>query len=298
MPFVKTERTFSASWFRSLGLITLGALAIAAGYVLFITPYKIVPGGVYGISIIIHHVFGLPVGVIALFFNVPITILGIKILGPRFGAKTITGFLLTSTFMDGMSYFLGSDPLGLSGELLMSSVYGGVVIGFGVAMLFKAKATCGGTDMVAMMLSKVTRRPVGQLMIVVDSAIVLLGFIVFRDWRIPLYSWVTIVVLGRTVDLVMQGFNYEKCLMIVSDEYQQIRDIIINDLNRGGTFLQGNGMYNNRDKQVIFTVMNRREMAILKSHIRRIDPGAFITVMDGSEILGEGFRSLKDKIDD
>ena len=281
-----------------MGLITLGALAIAAGYVLFITPYKIVPGGVYGISIIIHHVFGLPVGVIALFFNVPITILGIKILGPRFGAKTITGFLLTSTFMDSMSYLLGNDPLGLSEELLMSSVYGGVVIGFGVAMLFKAKATCGGTDMVAMMLSKLTRRPVGQLMIVVDSAIVLLGFIVFRDWKIPLYSWVTIVVLGRTVDLVMQGFNYEKCLMIVSDEYQQIRDIIINDLNRGGTFLQGNGMYNNREKQVIFTVMNRREMAILKSHIRRIDPGAFITVMDGSEILGEGFRSLKDKIDD
>jgi len=298
MPFVKTEKTFSRSWFRSLGLITLGALAIAAGYVLFITPYKIVPGGVYGISIIIHHVFGLPVGVIALFFNVPITILGIKILGPRFGAKTITGFLLTSTFMDSMSYLLGNDPLGLSEELLMSSVYGGVVIGFGVAMLFKAKATCGGTDMVAMMLSKLTRRPVGQLMIVVDSAIVLLGFIVFRDWKIPLYSWVTIVVLGRTVDLVMQGFNYEKCLMIVSDEYQQIRDIIINDLNRGGTFLQGNGMYNNREKQVIFTVMNRREMAILKSHIRRIDPGAFITVMDGSEILGEGFRSLKDKIDD
>jgi len=298
MPFVKTEKTFSRSWFRSLGLITLGALAIAAGYVLFITPYKIVPGGVYGISIIIHHVFGLPVGVIALFFNVPITILGIKILGPRFGAKTITGFLLTSTFMDSMSYLLGNDPLGLSEELLMSSVYGGVVIGFGVALLFKAKATCGGTDMVAMMLSKLTRRPVGQLMIVVDSAIVLLGFIVFRDWKIPLYSWVTIVVLGRTVDLVMQGFNYEKCLMIVSDEYQQIRDIIINDLNRGGTFLQGNGMYNNREKQVIFTVMNRREMAILKSHIRRIDPGAFITVMDGSEILGEGFRSLKDKIDD
>lgn len=298
MPFVPQEKIFSGKWFRSFGLITAGALIIALGYVLFITPYKIVPGGVYGISIIIHHVFGLPVGTVALFFNVPITLLGLKILGPRFGTKTITGFLLTSAFMDTLSYLLGEDPLVLSDELLMSSVYGGVVIGVGVALLFKAKATCGGTDMVAMMLSKLTKRPVGQLMIFVDSAIVLLGFIVFRDWRIPLYSWVTIVVLGRTVDLVMDGFNYDKCLMIISDEHQRIRDIIINDLNRGGTFLQGNGMYNSREKQIIFTVMNRREVAILKSHIRRIDPGAFITVMEGSEILGEGFRSLNDKIDD
>ncbi|HBZ66655.1 MAG TPA: YitT family protein [Bacteroidales bacterium] len=298
MAFVPKEKIFSGKWFRSFGLITAGALTIALGYVLFITPYKIVPGGVYGISIIIHHVFGLPVGTVALFFNVPITLLGLKILGPRFGAKTITGFLLTSAFMDALSYLLGEDPLNLSDELLMSSVYGGVVIGVGVALLFKAKATCGGTDMVAMMLSKLTKRPVGQLMIFVDSAIVLLGFIVFRDWRIPLYSWVTIVVLGKTVDLVMDGFNYDKCLMIVSDEHQRIRDIIINDLNRGGTLLQGNGMYNSREKQIIFTVMNRREVAILKSHIRRIDPGAFITVMEGSEILGKGFRSLNDKIDD
>lgn len=298
MPFIKPEKLFSRSWYISMGMIVAGALFIAAGYVLFITPYKIVPGGVYGISIIIHHVFNLPVGAMALFFNVPITLLGIKILGPRFGTKTITGFLLTSTFIDTLTYILGNDPLQLENDMLMSAVYGGVVIGFGVALLFKAKATCGGTDMVGMILSKITQRPVGQLMIFVDSAIVLLGFLVFRDWRIPLYSWVTIFVLGRTVDLVMEGFGYEKCLFIVSDEYQKIRDVIINDLNRGGTFLQGNGMYNNRDKQIIFTVMNRREVAILKSAIRRIDPKAFITVMDGSEILGEGFRSLNDKIDD
>lgn len=298
MSFVPKEKIFSRKWFRSFGLITVGALAISLGYVLFITPYKIVPGGVYGISIIIHHVFKLPVGTVALFFNIPITLLGIKILGPRFGTKTITGFLLTSIFMDTLSYYLGDDPLNLSDELLISSVYGGVVIGVGVALLFKARATCGGTDMVAMMLSKLTKRPVGQLMIVVDSVIVLMGFIAFGDWRIPLYSWVTIVVLGRTVDMVMDGFSYEKCLMIVSDEHQKIRDIIINDLNRGGTFLQGNGMYNFREKQIIFTVMNRREVAILKSHIRRIDPGAFITVTEGNEILGNGFRSLNDKIDD
>lgn len=298
MPFVKPDKVFSRKWFGSMGLIVVGAFAIAIGYVLFITPYRIVPGGVYGISIIIHHVFHLPVGVVALFFNVPITILGIKVLGPRFGMKTITGFLLTSTFLDTLSYLLGNDPLELADELLMSSIYGGVIIGFGVGLLFKAKATCGGTDMVGMILSRITRRPVGQLMILVDSAIVLVGFIVFRDWRIPLYSWVTIVVLGRTVDLVMEGFNYEKCLFIVSDEYQKIRDVIINDLNRGGTFLLGEGMYNNREKQIIFTVMNRREVAILKSAIRQIDPKAFITVMDGSEILGEGFRSLNDKIDD
>lgn len=295
MAFISTEKLFTRRWFSAYGQILAGALLIAAGYVLFITPYKVVPGGVYGICIILHHTWGLPVGLTALAFNIPITLLALKVLGPRYGAKTVAGFILTSFFIDGLTFLVGEDPLKIGDEILMSSLYGGVMIGLGVGLLFRARASCGGTDMVAMMLSKKTRLPVGRLMIYVDSVIVLAGLLVFGDWKIPLYSLVTIFVIGQMVDLVLQGISYNKCLMIISDQHEAIAAKIMNDLQRGGTYFKSTGLYSERERPVIFTVMNRREVALLSSHIRAIDPKAFITVMDASEILGEGFRSLDER---
>jgi uncharacterized membrane-anchored protein YitT (DUF2179 family) len=132
----------------------------------------------------------------------------------------------------------------------------------------------------------------------VDSVIVLIGFVAFRDWHIPLYSWITIFVMGKTIDAVLQGVSYEKTIFIVSEQHAAIRDKIINDLHRGGTFLSGEGMYNGSQKKVIFTVVNRRELAMLEEFINKIDPKAFLTVMDASEILGQGFKSLEDKLED
>lgn len=295
MAFISTEKLFTRRWFSAYGQILAGALLIAAGYVLFITPYKVVPGGVYGICIILHHTWGLPVGLTALAFNIPITLLALKVLGPRYGAKTVAGFILTSFFIDGLTFLVGEDPLKIGDEILMSSLYGGVMIGLGVGLLFRARASCGGTDMVAMILSKKTRLPVGRLMIYVDSVIVLAGLLVFGDWKIPLYSLVTIFVIGQMVDLVLQGISYNKCLMIISDQHEAIAAKIMNDLQRGGTYFKSTGLYSGRERPVIFTVMNRREVALLSSHIRAIDPKAFITVMDASEILGEGFRSLDER---
>ncbi|HBH12810.1 MAG TPA: YitT family protein, partial [Clostridiales bacterium] len=262
-----------------------------------ITPYRIVPGGVYGISIIIHYLFGTPVGLTALAFNIPITLLAAKVLGPRYGAKTVTGFILTSILIDGLTYFLGSDPLKIGDEILMSSLYGGLFIGIGVGLIFRARASCGGTDVIAMMISRFIHQPVGQIMIYVDSLIVLAGFIAFKDWKIPLYSLVTIFVVGRMVDVVIEGLNYNKCLLIVSDKHDEISQIILHDLKRGGTIFNSKGIYSGKDRPLIFTVMSRSEMIRLKSFIRQIDPKAFITVMDTSEILGEGFRPLKEKLD-
>lgn len=298
MAFITYEKLFTPRWFKAYTLILIGSFLIALGYVLFITPYKVVPGGVYGICIILHHTIGVPVGLMALAFNIPLTILAIKVLGPRYGAKTISGFLLTSFFLDGLTYLLGEDPLKIGDEVLMSAVYGGLVIGIGVGLLFKARASCGGTDVASMMLSKVTGLPVGQLMIYVDSVIVVGGLAAFGIWKIPLYSWVTIFVLGKVVDTVMQGLSYDKCLLIVSDKHQEIGEVITHDIHRGGTLLSGQGLYNGKERKVIFSVMNRREMSVLEAQIKQIDPKAFITVLDANEILGEGFKSLNEKIAD
>lgn len=297
MPFLQKEKLFTKKWFLSYSLIVVGTFLVAAGYVYFITPYKIVPGGIYGISIVLHHLFNTPVGLTALLFNIPLTIIGTKVLGPRFGTKTVVGFILTSVYVDFLSYFSEFKPL-VADDPLLSAVFGGVLVGVGVGLIFKSKATSGGSDVIAMILARYTRLPLGQLMMVVDSTIVIVGFVAFGDWKIPLYSWIAIFVMGKTIDTVLSGVNYEKTIFIISEKYDEIRNKIINDLNRGGTFLHGEGMFNGQEKKVIFTVVNRRELAILEEFINKIDPKAFLTIMDAHEILGQGFKSLHDKLED
>lgn len=305
MAFIPKEKIFSKSWFYSYSKIVIGSFILAAGFVLFISPYKIVPGGVYGIAIVIHYVTkgifsfapeGFPIGLTGLILNIPLTIIGIKILGPRFGIKTVLGFVLTSVFMDGLTYFRGDIPL-VHDDALLSSVFGGVLIGFGLGLIFKSKATSGGSDIIAMIIAKYTRLPLGQLLIYVDSVIVLIGLIAFKDWKIPLYSWIVIFITGKVIDVVIEGVSYDKSLMIISKKHNIIRDKIINDLNRGGTYLQGRGMYDNSDRPVIYTNVNRRELAILESFIHEVDPDAFLTVYNANEIIGKGFKSLSEKVE-
>lgn len=297
MAFIVKEKLFSRKWFLSYSQIILGAFIMAVGFVFFITPYKIVPGGVYGISIVLHHLFGTPVGLMALAFDIPLTIIGIKVLGPRFGVKTVVGFIFTAVFVDLLTYLWGENPL-VENDALLSCIFGGLLIGVGLGLIFKAKATSGGSDIIAMIVAKYTKLPLGQLMIAVDSVIVLVGFIAFQDWKIPLYSLIVIFITGRVIDIVLQGISYDKTLFIISDKTQELRDKIINDLNRGGTFIEGKGMYNGSDRTIAFTVVNRRELAMLQDFIHKIDPDAFMTVINANEILGKGFKSLNDKISD
>ncbi len=297
MAFIQKEKMFSRKWFINYSMIVIGSFILASGFVLFITPYKIVPGGVYGISIVLHYLIGTPVGLVALAFDIPLTIIGIRVLGPRFGVKTVVGFVLTAVFVDSLTYFYGEAPL-VVGDALLSSIFGGVFVGFGLGLIFKAKATSGGSDIVAMIIAKYTKMPLGQLMILVDSSIVLVGLLAFQDWKIPLYSLIVIFISGKVIDVVLQGISYDKTLFIISDKYEEIRDKVINDLNRGGTFIKGSGMYKRDEKTLIFTVVNRREVAILQDYIHKIDTKAFLIVINANEILGKGFKSLEEKLDD
>lgn len=295
--YLTREKPFSIKWLKAYAFILAGTFVLSMGYVYFITPYKIVPGGVYGISIVLHHTFGVPVGLTALFFNIPLVLIGLRILGPRFGAKTFTGFVLTSFFVDLLSYFSQMEPL-VEDNALLSAIFGGVLMGVGVGLIFKSRATSGGTDVLAMIVGKYNRMPLGQLMIMIDSVIVLVGLAVFRDWEIPLYSWIVIFIMGKVIDIILQGPSYEKTLFIISDQHEQIRQKLIVDMRRGGTYIDGEGMFNGSRKRIIFTSVNRREVAILQDYIHQVDPQAFMTVIEANEILGEGFKSLKDKLED
>jgi len=305
MAFLQKEKIFSRRWLKAYAFILTGTFIMAVSFVFFISPYRFAPGGVYGISIVLHHktvgLFsfmpnGLPIGMMSLCMDIVLTIIGIKILGPKFGAKTIVGFTSTAIFVDLLENYWGDKQL-LAGDPLLSAIFGGVILGVGLGLVFRSRATSGGSDIIAMIAAKYSSLPLGQLMIWVDSIIVLFSLLAFQDWKIPFYSWIIIFITGKVVDVVLQGANYDKTIFIISDKHEEIRNKIINDLDRGGTLFYGKGMFNDTDKTMIFTVVNRREMEILKDYMRVIDPRAFVTVMDASEILGEGFKSLNEHVD-
>lgn len=313
------ERFFSLKELKHYAFIVVGTFIMAAGYVFFINPHSnIVPGGVYGIGIVVNNLTqgmfeggingfmaetfaqygnGIPIGLTGWIINIPLTILGIWILGPNFGLKTVFGFSLCSYWMDLLTTWFGTAPL--AQDILLSCIFGSILIGVGLAIIFKARANTAGSDIIAMIVNKYTNIPLGQLIIYVDSCIALLSLLTAKgDWQWPLYSFIVIYITGRVIDLVLDGQNLERSVMIISDKHEQIKDFIINRLERGGTYFKGEGLYQNEAKNVIMTVVNRKELMLLEDKIHEVDPDAFITVTTTSEILGEGFKNLTKKIEE
>ncbi len=300
MPGINVKK-YTKHWIWNYVQLTVGAFILAMGYVLFVTPYKIVPGGIYGVSIIIHYLTkslfpfapnGLPVGMTGFILDIPLTLFGMRILGTKFGVRNFIGLGLTSVFIDSGTLVWGYNPL-VTNDPLLSSIFGGVLFGIGLGLIFKSKGATGGTDTIAMIIAKHTRAPLGQLLIYIDSTVVLLGLVAFGDWKIPLYSWIVIFITGKVIDGVMQGFNYEKTVIIISEHYEEIRKKILFDLDRGGTYFLGEGMYEGKPKKIIYTNISRRELGTLIEYIKEIDPNAFLTVMDANEIIGHGFKPIK-----
>ncbi|WP_455638348.1 YitT family protein [Parabacteroides sp.] len=271
-------------------LIVVGAFLQALSYVLFLAPFKIVPGGCYGISIVIHYVTkgvfsifpdGLPMGATALCFNIPLMILAMKKIGLASGPKTVVTFVLISVFTDTLSYFCGAEPL-VENDTFIACFYGGAILGLGVTCVFKAQSTSAGTDVLARVIASNSNLKVSNMIILLDSAIVMLGLIVFRDWAVPLYSWFTIFVYGKVVEM-FQTENPNRAVFIVSKKTQEIKDLIVGKMGMRGTFLHGRGMYEGKEREIIFTIAERKDMPRLKDEVKEIDPNAFISTMHASK---------------
>lgn len=286
-------RTPNAVFKRNLqdySLIVVGAFMQALSYVLFLAPYKIVPGGVYGTSIVIHYITkgvfsifpdGLPMGLTALCFNIPLMILAMKKIGLASGPKTVVTFLLISIFTDSLSYIFGNQPL-VANDNFLACFYGGSILGIGVSCVFRAQSTSAGTDVLARVIANDSNLKVSNMIIVLDSAVVVLGLIVFRDWAVPLYSWFTIFVYGKIVEM-FQSDNPSRAVFIVSKKTDELKDVILHKLDLGGTFLHGRGMYNGEEREIIFTIVERKDMPRMKDEIKKIDPNAFVSTMHASK---------------
>jgi len=295
---MRQDKRFDRQFYISLSMLVAGSFILASAFVLFITPYKIIPGGIYGIGIILHHFSpSVKVGTFGLMMDVPLVITAIMIFGKKFGFRTVIAALLTPVIMNLLTVYIGEDPeimlqgkINLSDDVLLACLFGGVTAGAGMGLILRSHATSGGTDIISMILTKYTGIAFAKGLLIVDSIIVIAGLITFGDWKIPLYSLITIYVTTKIIDYILEGGGTEKLLFIISDNHEKIREFIIENLDRGGTYLKSSGMYTMKEKNTIFVVVNRNQLSEIKDRIKEIDPEAFITIVNAHEIYGNGFK--------
>lgn len=284
---------------KSILYIIVGCFIFSLGAVLFIEPYGFAPGGTYGIGMILHHALGLETEFVALCLDVPLLIIGTLILGRQFGVKTLIATLVMPACMFVIHKFYGYGALlepGISDRLLMknqllSCLFGGLLYGIGLGVIFKSRSTSGGTDIVAMIIKKYLHLTMGNAMMVIDGVICISTVVVFQDWTLPLYSAIVIMIFTRVSDRLIEG-EPMKTMFIITDKMEEVRKIIIDDLGRGATLIPGKGMYKGVQRDTIYVVLSRREMITLRYKIAAIDPRAFINVVNSYEILGEGFGDI------
>ncbi|MBE6182625.1 MAG: YitT family protein [Rikenellaceae bacterium] len=309
-------------WWRSWTLILLGCILISAGFVLFINPYKFVPGGIYGMGIVLHNIFpSIQVGTFGYMLDTPLLLIGLLVFGRQFGMRTLVAALITPGLMNILTRMVYPneaaietlDPtlllngrLDLSNDLLFTCLIGSVLIGVGLGLVVRQQATTGGTDIIGMLLQKYAGVKFSTGIFLADGFVVLLGLIVIgfgigidkpasNGWMLTLYSLLEIYVSSRVVAYVLNGASYDKLLFIVSDHHAELKNFIINDLDRGATYLKAKGMYTDRERDMIFLVVSRKEVRLVQHMIKEIDPQAFVVVTDAYETFGEGFKPFPEK---
>ncbi len=273
---------------KSSFFIFIGAVIMGLSYSLFIIPFHIVPGGVSGVAIILNYLLKTPVGITSIILNIPIFYMGVKILGRGVGIRTLVGmgasYLTIDFFYEILKIRNATD------NELLAAIYGGVLLGLGLGFVFKGKATTGGTDIIGMIINKYTGISVGVGIFMVDFVIISLSGFIYRSLEAPLIGYLTLYISSQVIDFVIEGWSYAKMALIVTKKEEEVKDYIMNRMNRGGTFLRGETLYKGEDKKIIMTVVSRKEFPILRQAIKSIDPEAFVIITDVYEVLGKGFR--------
>lgn len=305
------------SW---MGIIA-GCTILAAGFVFFINPYNIVPGGVYGASIVLHNLFpSIQVGTFGYMFDVPLLILSVLLLGFKLGTRTIVAALLTPMIMNVMSRMVYPtqealeqlDPALLLGgtinmteHLMLTCIIGAVLIGIGSGLVVRCQATTGGSDIVGMLLQKYAHIRFSNAILLVDGTVVCFGLVVIGfglgtandvsqpSWHLSFYSLISIFVISRVIAYMINGARNDKLIFIISDEkLETLHQYILKDLDRTATCIKSSGLYTGKDKTMIFLVVSYQEVQGVKLKIKEADPRAFVVVTDAYDTFGERWKEL------
>lgn len=278
-------------WFKiilSLIGITIGVFLLAVGLNLFLEPNTIAPGGVTGFAIVLKQITNIPVYITNLLINIPLFIIGIIILGKNFGWKTLYATAL-------LSLFLKIIPIeAVTTDLLLSSIFGGLVVGLGLGIVFKSGGTTGGTDLAGSILNKLfPALSLASFMMAIDVLVVSFAGIVDKKVETSLYSVISLYISVKVIDLILEGIGYLKGFLIITNKPKEISNRIMEDLERGVTLFKGQGMYTKEEKDILLCVVNRAQFTKAKDIVHDVDKNAFIMVTEMSEVLGEGFKEIK-----
>lgn len=264
----------------------LGSAIFALGFSLFLEPNNINSGGISGLAQAIAHVVGIQnVGLLSVLLNLPLFLIGGIRVGKRFFAGSLIGMLVSGVLID----LFASISIGFQ-DALVSGIYGGLLCGLGIGVVFAAGTSTGGSDILVRLLKLHYRNvPIGMISMTFDALVVILTGIVFRDISRALYSGIAVFITGQVMDLVVYRFDYSKVAIIISDQAEAIAKAVAEKLDRGVTFLDGQGYYTRQDKKVVLTVVKKGQLADLKELVMERDEAAFVIVQEAHQVLGDGF---------
>lgn len=271
--------------------IVTGTALFALGFDLFLAPHDINAGGLSGLAMVFVHLTKIgTVGVVTLCANIPLYLIGWRHIGRKFFIGSLLGSFFLSFWMEVFCFLPG-----ITTEPILGALYGGILCGTGGGLVFASGASTGGSDIINRLLKKRWPNvPLGKIVLGFDATVVVLTAIAFQDATTILYCGITIFCGSKMVDAVVYSFDYSKVAMIISTKHDEIAHAISTELDRGATFLYGQGVYSGKDTKVVLTAVKRQELADLKKVVMRIDPDAFIILQESHQVLGEGFVQYSD----
>lgn len=264
--------------------VMLGSAIVALAFNLFLLPNRVASGGVSGISTILDATLGWEPGIVQLCFNIPLFLAGVVLLGKQFGLKTLVG---TITLPLIVLWTAGLEPA--TTDPLLGSLFGGIGVGLGLGLVFRGRASTGGTDLAAQIIHKYTGLTLGTCVAAIDGLIVISAAIVF-DLELGMYALIALFVTSKTIDFVQVGLGYSKMAIVITQKEEEVKQAILTKIDRGVTKLSATGGYTEDERPVLMCVVDQTEFTKLKQVVRSIDASAFVVVMNASEVLGEGFK--------
>ena len=265
----------------------IGCFIAAFGTTAFLLPNQLSSGGFSGIATILYYYLGLPMGTTIIFLNIPFFIIAYFKLGKDFFIKSIISTLSFSKFIDFLDGFIL-----IKDDKFLASIYGGVIVGIGLAIVFKYKSSTGGSDLIGQIVGAFDKKiKIYSIMIVLDIIIVSLNTLFFKQIVVGLYSIISIYIIEKMLDIVFEGINFCKAIYIISDKSQEISNVLTSNLDRGVTGLYGKGIFKNKDKVILMCVTKKREIGRIMELARNIDKNSFIIVVDAREVYGLGFKT-------
>ena len=275
----------------SFVIITLAAAVYALCFVWCFEPNNIAFGGITGVAQIINHFIpAAPVGVTVIVLNIPLFLLGWRLLGGKLLLGSLYAMFVSSVFIDLFTPLYDWQPM----DPILACIFGGLLLGGSLGFVFQQGATTGGTDLAARLLKlRLTWLPMGKLIMAVDLVVIVLVALVYQTLNTMLYGLVSLYISSIAMDGILYGMDQAKVAYVISDKNDDIANVLVKDLDRGVTILQGKGAYTGTEKQVLMCAFKQREIASIKNLVKEIDPDAFLIVCPAHEVLGEGFRAYK-----